>query len=554
MDTFENVGSVREELDEQSPAIEDGDPRRQTPADRPRPPRGAPPGRRVGVTRRQWMRRAVASSGGLSAAGFVGYELHPSSGPSAAAASAAKRTPPPTAQSAGVTSAEVQSFLTRPDLKPPTVKVTHFSTGDTTPAYILLSVTNVIANDAIQQGLMMVDRQGRLIWFHPVATKLKPFDLNTFTVQGKSALTWWQGELASSHGNGVAVAVGSDYSVIQRIRAGDGLQTDLHELNITSRGTALVTAYQQTTADLKAMGGSGTHAVFSGHAQEIELSTGKVLFEWSSLDHVGLEETYMAKPTTDQVLDYFHINSIGETSDGNLLISGRNTSTLYKVDRSSGEILWRLGGKKSDFSFGTGAEFHWQHDGRAWNDTTYSVFDNGANATEKRSRGVLLDVDESARTANLIQAYLHPAAFLSQTLGSVTRLDDGRVFVGWGDQPYFSEFAPDGALLLDGQLPIGVRSYRAFTVDWVGQPTGKPTVIAKQNPAGGFVVRVSWNGATEVARWQILGGPSASRLEIVGDQIWTGFETAIAVNSEGPSFCAVALDSSGHELGRSEVV
>lgn len=533
------------------PSREDASPRRR-PAERPR--RTPSPRRRAGVTRRQWMRRAVASSLGLSAAGLVGYELHPAQGTSKASATAEKRAAPSMAQAASASSAEVQTFLTRPDLKPPTVKVSHFAATDTTPSYVLLSVTNVIPTDAIQQGLMMVDRQGRLIWFEPISSPLKPFDFNAYSVQGKSALTWWQGKLASSHGDGEGMAVDSGYREIQKIRAGHGLETDLHELNITSRGTALVTAYQQTNADLRSIGGPSSHPVFTGHAQEVDLSSGKVLLDWSSLDHVAIAETYMGKPTDSEVFDYFHINSVGETSDGNLLISGRNTSALYKVDRHSGEIIWRLGGKKSDFSFGTDAGFHWQHDGRAWSDTMYTVFDNGANSSETRSRGLLLNVDESVKSASLIQEYLHPAAFVSPALGSVTRLDDGRIFVGWGDQPYFSEFDPSGAMLLDGQLPVGVRSYRAFTVDWVGKPSGKPAVVARQNPAGGFVIRASWNGATEIARWQVLGGPSPSRLTTVGDQIWTGFETAIAVNSVGPSFQAIALDSSGQELGRSDVV
>jgi hypothetical protein len=520
-----------------------------------RPRRTPPPRRRTGVTRRQWMRRAVAGSLGLSAAGLVGYELRPAATSSAAERELQKEVAHPNPTTAGVTSAEVQTFVTRPDLKPPTVKVTNFSTTDTSPAYVLLSVNNVIPTDQIQQGLMMVDRQGRMIWFHPVPGTPKPFDLNSFIVQGKPALTWWSGELASSHGNGAGIAVDSSYAPIQHIRAGGGLQTDLHELNITSSGTALLTSYRQVDTDLSSIGGASKGPVYTGYAQEVELSTGKVLFEWSSLDHVAVDETYMGKPVGNTVLDYFHINSVGETSDGNLLISGRNTSALYKVDRGSGDIIWRLGGKKSDFSFANSdAQFHWQHDGRAWSDTLYSVFDNGANSSEARSRGLVLNVNESAKTVSLEQDFLHPAGFVSPALGSVTRLDDGRVFVGWGDQPYFSEFDSSGVMLLDGQLPVGVRSYRAFTIDWVGKPSGKPAVVAKQNPSGGFAIRASWNGATEVARWQVLGGASPSRLEPVGEQIWTGFETAIAVNAVGPSFQVVALDSSGNELGRSEVV
>jgi hypothetical protein len=530
-------------------------PSRSQSESRPRPRRTPPPRRRAGVTRRQWMRRAVASSLGLSVAGFIGYELHPASGDAAAERALQREVAHPTPTTTGVTSLEVQSFVTRPDLKPPTVKMTHFSTSDTSPPYILLSVNNVIPTDQIQQGLMMIDRQGRLVWFHPVSPKYKPFDLNAFTVRGQPVLGWWSGELDSSHGEGSCILVDSSYAPVERIHAGHGLQADLHELYITSRGTALITAYQQTSADLSTIGGPSKAPVFTGHVQEIELSGGKVLFDWSSLDHVGVEETYMGRPRAGEVFDYFHLNSVAETTDGNLLVSARNTSAVYKVDRKSGQIIWRLGGRKSDFNFTTSeAQFHWQHDARAWSDTTFSVFDNGANGSETRSRGLMLNLNESAKTASLIQAYEHPAGFVSPALGSVTRLPGGRVFVGWGDQPYFSEFAADGTMLLDGQLPIGVRSYRAFAVYWTGKPSGQPAVSAKQNPAGGFVVRASWNGATEISRWQILGGPSPSQLAPVGEQEWTNFETAVAVNSAGPSFQAVALDSSGNELGRSTVV
>ena len=247
--------------------------------------------------------------------------------------------------------------------------------------------------------------------------------------------------------------------------------TDLHELNLTSSGTALITAYETTTADLSSVGQKRTGKVFVGHAQEIDLKTGKVLFDWRSLDHVPLSESFQNPPANPKgTFDYFHINSVAEMDDGNLLISGRNTWTLYKVDRSSGKIIWRLNGKRSNFSVSTAAQFYWQHHARQNGTSGLTVFDNAGPNKERQSRGLSLTVDTSAMRVDLAQAYIHPARFLSNTLGSVQVLGDGRVFVGWGDQPYFSEFAPDGTLLLNGQLPVGVRSYRTFAADWVGQP------------------------------------------------------------------------------------
>ena len=133
-------------------------------------------------------------------------------------------------------------------------------------------------------------------------------------------------------------------------------------------------------------------------------------------------------------------------------------------------------------------------------------------------------------------------------------LADGRVLVGWGNLPYFSEFTPDGTLILDGQFPVGDQSYRAFTADWTGHPTGKPAVAAGANPAGGSTVYASWNGATELDSWTVLAGSSASRLSKVGSQQHSGFETTITVNTTGPWFAVTANDAAGNVLGQSATV
>jgi hypothetical protein len=154
---------------------------------------------------------------------------------------------------------------------------------------------------------------------------------------------------------------------------------------------------------------------------------------------------------------------------------------------------------------------------------------------------------------SLAHAYLHPAGFLAANQGSVQVLADERVFVGWGNQPYFSEFATDGTLLLDGQMPIGYRSYRALCHDWAGTPTEPPAIAVRTNPAGGAAVYASWNGATKVHGWTVLAGKERTSLEVVGSQPWSGFESAIAVNSAGPYFSVVATSAAGTELGRSAI-
>jgi Arylsulfotransferase (ASST) len=454
---------------------------------------------------------------------------------------------------------DVHSFVSRPDLQPPVVKINTYSQGwqDASPQFIFLATKGYMGPAPGQPGLMIIDRDGHLIWFKPISP-VSPFDFNVQTYKGQPTLTWWQGKVGPGVGYGEGQMANSHYSTTATVQAGDGLQADLHELLITSAGTALITAYQTTTTNLSSIGGPRQGPVYASHAQEVDLATGKILFDWDSLEHVPVTESYTGLPSgtaKGTPTDYFHINSVQEMQNGNLLISARNTCALYQVDRSAGKVVWRVNGKKSDFTMGAGSQFYWQHHAVPHSNGLLTVFDDGGSPPEeKQSRGLLLFVDTNAKHVSLKQAYLNPAGFMAANQGSMQLLEDGRVFIGWGNQPYFSEFAPGGTLLMDGQLPLNVQSYRAFTHDWTGQPSEPPAVAVRADPAGGFIVYASWNGATEVQRWMVLAGNVASRLQPVGSEQWADFETAIAVNSGGPKFCAVALDSKGKELGRSSVV
>jgi hypothetical protein len=295
--------------------------------------------------------------------------------------------------------------------------------------------------------------------------------------------------------------------------------------------------------------------VLDGIAQEVDIETGEVLFEWHSLEHVGLEESYY-KPKEDQEgsFDYFHINSIDLYDDEHLLISARRTSTVYKVDRKTGEIVWRLGGKKSNFDMGQGARPDYQHDARRHPDDILTIFDNGAVNKDVQSRGIVLKLDEHTMTATLITEYTRPDTVFSDTQGNVQVLPSGNVFVGWGSEPYFSEFSRDGKLLFDASLPPELEPYRAFRFPWKGHPQDAPTVVAESGPEDKMTLYVSWNGATEVDTWQILAGGSPDKLESVGSAPRKGFETAITVETKEAYVAVRAKDSSGRVLDASKVI
>jgi hypothetical protein len=141
---------------------------------------------------------------------------------------------------------------------------------------------------------------------------------------------------------------------------------------------------------------------------------------------------------------------------------------------------------------------------------------------------------------------------LSTSEGNGQFLPDGHVLVGWGSQPYVSEFSRSGRMLLDVRIgPYGVRSYRSFRFPWTGHPISKPAIEARRRN-GRTEVYASWNGATQVARWRVLAGSDAHHLAPVATFHKTGFETAMKVHSRGPVFRVAALDRAGHVLRYSD--
>jgi hypothetical protein len=448
-----------------------------------------------------------------------------------------------------------QHFVTRPDLRPPKVTILR-PAGRTAPGYVFLAPKKKVA----QAGPLIVDNAGQVVWFDPLPTK-GVADFKVQRYRGRPVLTWWQGQVAKGHGVGGGYAIMDDsYRLVRVVRAGNGFTGDIHDFQLTARGTALMTVYNKVPFDLSSVGGPAHGYVLEGIVQEISLTTGKVLFEWHSAAHVSPSESYEPLGPKTGFLkapyDYFHVNSVQPLPDGNLLVSARHTSTVYEIRRSDGAILWRLGGKKSDFAFGPGAAFRWQHDARLQPDGTLTVFDNAATSEQAgiQTQALVLRVDAAGRRVTLVRSYEHGPPLLSTSQGDQQRLPDGHVFVGWGSNPFFTEFARDGTVLLDGRFGTGADSYRAFRFAWVGRPKTRPALVVRHT-ATGRTAYVSWNGATEVARWQVLAGSDPRYLAAVGSAVKRGFETAIPLGATAGSLAAVrALDASGAVLGRSTVV
>ena len=181
---------------------------------------------------------------------------------------------------------------------------------------------------AASGGPTIYEETGELDWMHADLGR-HATNLQVIEYQGQPALCWWEGTVKVGIGDGECVIVD---------RPAD-----------PPSGSASPAPAQ----------------VLDSAVVEIDLANGQRVFEWHSVDHIELDETYLDPPgDSTGAYDYVHCNSIDVDHDGRLLVSARNTSAVYKIDRGTGEIVWRLGGRKSNFAMGDGADFGWQHDVR----------------------------------------------------------------------------------------------------------------------------------------------------------------------------------------------
>ncbi len=450
------------------------------------------------------------------------------------------------APAAGATrrAATINGYVSRPDLLPPALSIDVPADG-TSPGYIFLAPFDITAasgayqstpNSESHSGPLLVDDSGEPVWFLPLGSTTA-MDVRVQKYRGRRVLTWYEGTVLGAEG-GSWVIFDPTYHEVARVKAGRGRHGDLHDLQLTPEGTGLITIYREIATD-------EVPRLVTGIVQEVDVATGRVLFEWRSNEHVGLDESFMPQVAAAGNVDYFHLNSIDIDSDGNLLLSARNTSAVYKVDRKSGEVLWRLGGKKSDFAVDPAASFAFQHDVRRRPDGTITMFDNNAAVpgAQTLSRGLRIKLDMKMRRASLVVEYPAPTPRTGWAMGNVQQLEDGGVFIGWGTDGSFTELGPDGSVRLDARFAEGSVSYRAYRFELDARPKGRPATWVVQNGDGTMTVYVSWNGATDVATWQVVAGPDRGSMKPVTTARRTGFETAITVPTMNGYVSVIALDA-----------
>jgi hypothetical protein len=418
-------------------------------------------------------------------------------------------------------------------------------------------------------GAGIYGSDGRLEWWMQGPPNLGTLNETVVQYQGAPYLAVWEGAVAAGHGEGAVLLYNEHYQLVGELQPGSGFSQntiDLHEFQITPSGDALFGLYEPATVVIN----GSNQPVLQYVVQEVSLvtttagiRTGAVLFEWDSLNDVPTSQSQTPALNSATAWDYFHGNAVSSDPGGGIVVSGRNTWGIYKVDDDPSDaafehVIWQVGASGDNQ---LALPWCYQHDVIALGDNKYSVFDDGGEgpgclpgSTEHPARGLIFTVDPSSDPAGvtLDASYTHNPPIDVGFTGSSQPLANGDVLVDWGNFPELTEFSSSGAVQMD--LSMSSASYRGFRFAWVGQPLTPPAAVA--DLAGGDTnVWMSWNGATQVASWRVLGGPSVTQLAPVGaPRSDASFETQIDVKGSYGVVEAQALGANGAVLGTSRPI
>ncbi|KAI2464731.1 ASST-domain-containing protein [Annulohypoxylon bovei var. microspora] len=479
-------------------------------------------------------------------------------------------------------------FKSRSDLAPPRLNITIPAAKDVEKGYLFVAPfagfpdTPTEQHGPRQAGPYIFRDDGDLVWSGYGIYSIWSTNFQAGRWRGKDILFSFEGDHnpGYGHGHGHITIMDNHYETIRELRAGNHKLVDKHEFHIINEETGLIQIYQPVVRDLTAWGGSTEQQwIVNSIIQELDIATGKLLFEWASLDYISPDEAILpVNPgqagsgfNSSDAWDYFHINSVDKDLDGNYLVSARDACSIHKINGTDGSIIWKLDGKDSSFKVPKEAKFCFQHHARFISQKDdveiISLYDNSAHGTEHgggsevhtapTSSGKIIKLNTTSWEAELVQAFFPPDDLLSKSQGSTQTLPNGNALVNWGSSGAVTEYLPNGtpifhAYMDSDYLGLGVENYRAFRYNWTGLPNEDPAIVALRGKEGteGLTAYVSWNGDTETKTWRFysLTDDYGSK-EFLGEATKTSFETSLQIqNVNIGAISAEAIDSNGKLL------
>lgn len=481
---------------------------------------------------------------------------------------------------------DLQTFVTRPDLRPPKLIVQVYEPHLLSQGYWFVSPYKLLKEreastvyQPLQTGPHIYDEHGDLIWSgsHLVDGDRAVFDFKVLIVDGVQRLSLLL--LPHKHADylpsGAGLILDSSLNVSHEVRSmrGSGIE-DMHEFNVIENGKrALMITHQSHYRQFSRGNGYSSRGPLRSIGNpgfvEVDVETGEAIFEWWAIDHIlPIDSVHQIPDKPETTWDWLHLNSVDKNEDGDYLISSRYTNTIYKISRLDGSIIWRLGGQNSSFTL-QGFNFSGQHDARfrGYHGTTeqISFLDNAASdvatPTSTYSTGLLVSLDTATMTANLLKAFPRPDKQLSELRGNLQMLPDSNVLINWSDNGFMTEHTADGRHILDVQFASHrFTTYRGYKFKITLTPADEPVVKAfvygqlPNTNTSTAVFYASWNGATAVASWRFFASATLSGpCTVVGEVPRAGFETQFMTIGYYRKCFVRAIGIDGSILGESAV-
>jgi hypothetical protein len=342
------------------------------------------------------------------------------------------------------------------------------------------------------------------------------------------------------------------YELVSTYWAGNGYGVDDHELLVLPDGTYLLVAVGTQRVDMSryVLDGNTAAAVAEQVIQEFT-PAGELIFQWRAWDHIDVRDQQKSINLRSLSFDFPHMNSIDIDTDGNILLSSRNTSEITKIDRDTGEIIWRLGGPHNQFSFVNdpldGPRN--QHTFRMVTTNDYTVLDNGNLHSPSMSRGVEYLLDTTNMTATLVWQYPNPAtqSVFAYYMGNVQRLPNGNTLIDWavGNLPKLTEVRPDGTKAFEMDWVTRWEAFRTWRYPWQASAL-KPSLIVEPH-ADNITLIFNQFGDTNVMLYRIYGGTAPQPTNLLATSAVTLKKLSNLENGSNYFFRVTAVNRQGVE-------
>ncbi len=394
---------------------------------------------------------------------------------------------------------------------------------------------------------VIFDNYGSPVWYSQINDERRDMK-----VQRNGMLTMLQRSPMSF------IGLDKHYKQVKIYTAVNGAETDEHELFVREDGYYFLIGLVFSTVNMSRYNPGGPTSANVGQTQIQGFTPeGDLIFEWRAWDHFDIRDVEYIDGNGSTSFRYPHMNAIYIDEDGQLLLSTRTISEVTKIDLHSGEIIWRLGGNHSSFTFpnDTVGRFRNQHSISGLGNRHYLLFDNGNLHNPPVSRGVEYALDPNNMTATVVWQYPNPTttSYYSHYMGNTQRLSNGNTLINWavGNLPKLTEVRPDGTKAFEMNWVNNSEAYRVWRCKWDGMSQEPVLQNIEYQSLNTLILIFNKFGDPNVSYYKIYGGKESEP-----NEMWTVSNSTLAYVSGFPEsgtyyFRVTAVDVNGTESGYS---